>query len=52
MKTWSLSLGTGQTGLPAIELENGTWYREESAQMAKAIRAGKFSAAASEPAAD
>ena len=47
--------GTGQTGLPAIELENGTWYREESAQMAKAIKAGKFSAtataAASEPAA-
>ena len=23
--------GTGQSGLPAIELENGTWYREESA---------------------
>ena len=34
--------GTGQSGLPAIELEDGTWYREESADMAKAIRAGKF----------
>jgi hypothetical protein len=34
--------GTGQSGLPAIELENGTWYREESAQMVKAIRGGKF----------
>ena len=38
--------GTGQSGLPAIELENGTWYREESADMAKAIRAGKFGTSA------
>ena len=37
---------TGQTGLPAIELDDGTWYREQSADMAKAIRAGKFSGAA------
>jgi hypothetical protein len=36
--------GTGQNGLPAIELEDGTWYREESADMAKAIRGGKFGA--------
>ncbi len=35
--------GTGQSGLPAIELEDGTWYREESAEMARAIRAGRFS---------
>jgi glutathione S-transferase len=35
---------TGQNGLPAIELEDGTWYREQSAEMAKAIRAGKFGA--------
>jgi glutaredoxin len=34
---------TGQSGLPAIELEDGSWCREESAEMAKAIRAGKFS---------
>ncbi len=39
--------GTGQNSLPAIELEDGTWYREQSADMAKAIRAGKFKAAAS-----
>ena len=34
---------TGQNALPAIEREDGTWYREESAAMAKAIAAGKFS---------
>ena len=44
--------GTGQSGVPAIELEDGTWYREESAQMAKAIRAGKFNTPAALPAAD
>ena len=39
--------GTGQNKVPAIELEDGTWYREESADMVKAIRAGKFGAPAS-----
>jgi glutaredoxin len=34
---------SGQSHLPAIELEDGTWYREQSAEMVKAIRAGKFS---------
>ena len=34
--------GTGQTALPAIELEDGTWYREQSGEMEKAIRAGRF----------
>jgi glutathione S-transferase len=34
--------GTGQSALPAIELEDGTWYREQSAGMARAIRAGRF----------
>ena len=33
---------TGQSGLPAIELEDGTWYREQSAEMETAIRAGRF----------
>lgn len=37
---------TGQNGLPAIESGDGTWYREESAAMAKAIAAGKFAARA------
>jgi len=32
---------TGQRLYPAVEFENGTWYREESADMAKTIRAGK-----------
>ena len=44
--------GTGQSSLPALELENGAWYREQSADMARAIRAGKFSASATPPAAD
>jgi hypothetical protein len=34
--------GTGQSALPAIELEDGTWYREQSADMVRAIRAGRF----------
>jgi hypothetical protein len=33
---------TGQLLYPAIELEDGTWYREESKDMAKAIRDGKL----------
>ena len=37
--------GTGQKALPAIELEDGTWYREQSAEMARAIRAGRFGGA-------
>jgi glutathione S-transferase len=31
---------TGQELYPAIEFENGVWYREESREMAKTIRAG------------
>ncbi len=34
--------GTGQAQYPAIQLEDGTWYREESKQMAERIRAGKL----------
>jgi len=33
---------TGQRLYPAIELEDGTWYREESKQMTERIRAGKL----------
>jgi glutathione S-transferase len=33
---------TGQRLYPAIEFENGTSYREESADMAKTIRDGKL----------
>jgi hypothetical protein len=33
---------TGQRLYPAIELENGMWYREESKDMAKPIRDGRL----------
>jgi len=47
----TMDLGTNETDTVArglyeslgfTQLEDGTWYREESADMAKAIRAGKF----------
>src|SRR5690348_3007984 len=34
--------GTGQPLYPAIQFEDGSWYREESADMAQTIRAGKL----------
>ena len=33
---------SGQTKYPVIEFEDGRTYREESAEMAKRIRAGKL----------
>jgi hypothetical protein len=33
---------TGQRLYPAIEFEDGTWYREESKDMEEMIRAGKL----------
>jgi hypothetical protein len=33
---------TGQRRYPAIQLENGTWYREESSEMARAIAEGRL----------
>jgi hypothetical protein len=33
---------TGQHFLPAIEFEDGSWYREDSHAMAAAIRAGEL----------
>jgi len=35
---------TGEPYLPAIELEDGTWWREQSAAMVKAIEAGMLGA--------
>jgi glutathione S-transferase len=32
--------GTGQSKLPAIQREDGSWYRKESSTMAQEIRAG------------
>ena len=35
---------TGQHFLPAIEFEDGSWYREDSRAMAEEIRAGRLEA--------
>jgi hypothetical protein len=47
--------GTGQAMMPAIQFEDGTWYRQESKDMAAHIRAGRLlegkGAAAAPPAA-
>ena len=34
--------GTGQEKYPAIEFEDGTWYREESKDMERTIREGRL----------
>ncbi|HYI75530.1 MAG TPA: hypothetical protein VEW90_09685 [Gaiellaceae bacterium] len=34
--------GTGQHHLPAIQFEDGTWYRDESPKMAERIAAGEL----------
>jgi hypothetical protein len=34
--------GTGQNKYPAIQFEDGSWYREESKDMEATIRAGKL----------
>ena len=34
--------GTGQALYPAIEFESGGWYREESKEMERTIRAGRL----------
>ena len=34
--------GTGQAAYPAIEFEDGTWYREQSSEMARTIREGRL----------
>jgi hypothetical protein len=34
--------GTGQPLYPAIRFEDGSWYREESEDMARTIREGRL----------
>ena len=34
--------GTGQNAYPAIEFEDGSWYREESKDMEQTIRDGRL----------
>jgi hypothetical protein len=38
----AVAANTGQSAYPAIEFEDGTWYREDSTDMAATIRAGKL----------
>ena len=38
--------GTGQNLYPAIQFEDGTWYREQSKDMAARIREGKLGTSA------
>jgi hypothetical protein len=35
--------GTGQSKLPAIQLEDGSWYRKESSEIAEEILSGALS---------
>jgi hypothetical protein len=37
-----LIAGTGQSQYPAIQFENGSWYREQSKEMAQTIRDGRL----------
>ena len=34
--------GTGQALYPALEFDDGSWYRQESKEMARAIREGRL----------
>jgi hypothetical protein len=43
--------GTGQPMYPAIQFENGTWYREESKEMERTIREGRLMEHAGQPSA-
>jgi hypothetical protein len=38
----AVKAGTGQASYPAIQFENGSWYREQSKDMARTIRAGRL----------
>ena len=41
--------GTGQKSYPAIQFEDGSWYREESKDMERTIRDGKLMDRAQSP---
>lgn len=42
-KRETIAGGTGQRLYPAIQFEDGSWYREQSKDMTATIRAGKLS---------
>jgi hypothetical protein len=41
-KRTTLIEGTGQALYPAIQFEDGTWYREQSREMERTIREGRL----------
>jgi len=41
-KRTAVMAGTGQPLYPAIEFDDGSWYREQSKDMARTIREGKL----------
>jgi hypothetical protein len=41
--------GTGQSLYPAVQFEDGSWYREQSAEMERTIREGRLMERASGP---
>ena len=43
-----IAAGTGQRKYPAIEFEDGSWYREESKDMERTIREGRLMEKASQ----
>jgi glutathione S-transferase len=43
-KRTDVEQNTGQRALPAIELEDGRWIREESKDLAARVREGRLSA--------
>ncbi|HVV57471.1 MAG TPA: glutathione S-transferase N-terminal domain-containing protein [Gaiellaceae bacterium] len=43
-KRETIKAGTGQSAYPAIQFEDGSWYREDSKDMERTIRAGGLDA--------
>jgi hypothetical protein len=41
-KRTAVIAGTGQSAYPAIEFEDGSWYREQSKEMERTIREGRL----------
>jgi glutaredoxin len=38
----AVKAGTGQSSYPAIQFEDGSWYREQSKDMVRTIREGRL----------
>jgi len=48
-KRTALVEGTGQDRFPAIQFEDGSWYRQESKDMERTIREGRLMERATRP---